>query len=413
MCLARRVRVATGDSRGDWCAAPPVARAGRSPRRRKGRRARVDSAAVAALRDGDGGSSCSEVEAAPWEGASMAPRAVVLLGEFLPPLFEDLPARDEQGCSPPGSVLRVRPSAVVPQGRGGLLDLAAFPPLPPSPRRLGSPCSRSGDQGPSELLVGTVVVPLGAALGSPPPPSSPLACVGADAGQLGFPSPGPQVGRDVVGSVGGEAVAQSWASVVRGLRVSSECLSVASASLLSGPLGAQPTSVAQSEDAGAPPLLKWLWLPVGTLDLALGFPAPPRDVRRHHKRAKRLPSQPASPAASPPSDLVAMDRDRGGPDRRGKRSYDDFSRDGGHHRGGDLRYRLIRDQEEARRREREREVEEDRREAARREDARREEERLRAQIRIPPRCEGAMLGGVKEADRQEARRRRGGSVGGR
>jgi hypothetical protein len=52
------------------------------------------------------------------------------------------------------------------------------------------------------------------------------------------------------------------------------------------------------------PLLKWLWLPLGTLDRELGFPAAPRDIRRHRARSRSLVLS-SNPTGPPSLQLVA------------------------------------------------------------------------------------------------------------
>ena len=79
-----------------------------------------------------------------------------------------------------------------------------------------------------------------------------------------------------------------------------------------------------------------------------------------------------------------MDRDWLDRSRRGKRGYDELECGDDRYRDGDMRLRLEREREAARRGQRER-VEE---EARRRDEERREEERLRAQIRPPPYVRG-------------------------
>ena len=101
-------------------------------------------------------------------------------------------------------------------------------------------------------------------------------------------------------------------------------------------------------------IYKWLWIPVGTLDLSLGFPASFVNVRRHKSQAKSLSPVLPSPSATSSG---AMDRDWQDREHRGKRSFEESGRGGDRYRDEDLRFRLDHDQEAQRRQLRERKEE--------------------------------------------------------
>ena len=187
----------------------------------------------------------------------------------------------------------------------------------------------------------------GGAAGWPPPPLLPSLPAGREV--LGFAPP------SLVASVG-----RCWAEgAPRAAGVS-----------LAGPVGAVDVGgpllllvgAAQEAHSGAPSqLLKWWWLPRRTLDRSLGFPASSHDISRHRARAK-IHFAPAPLLTSPSLPcLVAMDREWHDRPRSGKRGFDEVRRGGDHHRDGDLRYRLDREQEAVRRGQRERDDEQDRR----------------------------------------------------
>jgi hypothetical protein len=129
-------------------------------------------------------------------------------------------------------------------------------------------------------------------------------------------------------------------------------------------------------DSFTPPreVLNWWWLPVGTLDRELGFPAAARDIQRHRFRAKKLISVGVSGSTASVQKLVRMERER-----RGKRPFEHVGGDEGRRRELDLHQRLDREQEEQRRQQFQRDSEAQRR---REEEGRTRERRGREQRRF-------------------------------
>ncbi|KAK1648517.1 hypothetical protein QYE76_066322 [Lolium multiflorum] len=121
-------------------------------------------------------------------------------------------------------------------------------------------------------------------------------------------------------------------------------------------------------------VLNWWWLPVGTLDRDLGFPAAARDIHRHRFRA----SMRVSGSSESVLKLVRMDRER-----RGKRLFDQVGGQEGRRRDLDLRQRLDREEEEQRRQQLQRDADAQRR---REEEGRARERRGREQrhYQLPP-----------------------------
>jgi hypothetical protein len=101
------------------------------------------------------------------------------------------------------------------------------------------------------------------------------------AGPLGPRGPGGPVGPPVVGYLQTSCrrgMVDRRAKPTDSLHVASPTIQGPVADVLTGiPNSTLPQSV-----------LKWWWLPPGTLDLRLAFPAPPRDVRRNLSSAKTL-----------------------------------------------------------------------------------------------------------------------------
>ena len=204
------------------------------------------------------------------------------------------------------------------------------------------------------LQVGSISVPVGRASGGSSGPAPETSAAGSPAGgkELGFRSPswcevvlgqlgqvgwsecsGPPLG----GPADGDSRASPSASASGGhaLDMGPDVLVGLSGGPLVGEelLGAQ--SVGGDRSVSPTPLFKWWWLPRGTLDRELGFPASTQDMRRHRARAKILFAPPSLGPPAPPL-LVAMDRDWSDRARRGKRSYDDMGRGGDRYRGDEI-----------------------------------------------------------------------------
>ncbi|KAK1599880.1 hypothetical protein QYE76_018482 [Lolium multiflorum] len=352
MCLTARRPWRTSDARdaarGAGSSPPPRRRAAhRSSARRirgdRGAEARALLSGQQAASSGDEGVSVSDCD-------GVAPRAagsgVASLADFFgqellfltgaPP--EDLPESEKTSPHQIQSTL-VAPSAETPF----LLSPVDFPALPSG----GSGRSHISGSAPTApfLMVGTVPIWVAAA-GAPPPPG------GVDRSQLGFlePSATPLTDLGPAVSVGPSNAGPTGLgppTVSTGERL--DARHVPQGQSLTGQIDALDPGLQLSDSAPAPPVHKWLWMKIGTLDPSFGFPASEQDISRNHRRAKLLRSH-----TDPISGVLSrelMDRNwRGG--NSGKRPYDAISGGAARRRDQDLRQRLDREEEIHRRQQR-------------------------------------------------------------
>ncbi|KAK1625985.1 hypothetical protein QYE76_000300 [Lolium multiflorum] len=244
--------------------------------------------------------------------------------------------------------LETNPSGGCPPPPSFALGSEEFPPLPLRGEGGRPPACQFLRQ---DIRIGALSVPL------PGCGTAPAAAAQSGEGDLGFPlsrsAVGPERGdRPPLGQLGlmGQGSGGSPTSA-DGPRPTPSASS-ADVSHVSLGLGSTVAIVPEGKvcnlDASTPPPpgYKWLWLRSGTLDPDLGFPAPPRDVRRNRRHARSL-----LPSSEPTSGkriwaLAPMDRDRS---YRGKRPFDAIDDHRERSRDRELRQRLEREEEEHRR----------------------------------------------------------------
>ncbi|KAK1670007.1 hypothetical protein QYE76_058166 [Lolium multiflorum] len=363
MCLTQRL--CSGDEAGDWDVAAPLRRR-RCKSRAHGGRLDV---AVCCSPTGSRFSPLADALRSPPsparavssdlecddEDAVAASPAAVCLGSFFDPAWTVSGATVP---SPPHPAPALRGAAPPPP----LLGEQDFPPLPSRGLPLLEPQPASqipAHRGSASFRVGDLAIPLPVPRRPPvcsstaPPPAAtsrdPDAPPGEEtlAGLPGPRGPGGPVGPLGLGlshAVGRRGTTEFGSAPSDDLHVASPPIQQRSADGLS----------VISNHAPPPRVFKWWWLPPGTLDLSLAFPAPPSDVRRNLARAKTLTL--ANDSDRPLPVLSAMDRNSS----YGKRSYEESQ--GGYYRSRDqdLRQKLDREQEEQRRQQRSRDREGDR-----------------------------------------------------
>ena len=213
----------------------------------------------------------------------------VCLGDFLVAARSGASSRAVRRCSAlTGSPTRGSRSSMLPVAAPDL-GVLEFPPLFGG----GSDGPELGTTGaPLGFWVGALEVPispaagplalrrrLGAGLGFPLASASGDAVMEVGGPPWAGPASGVEAGEG--GEVDGEASGPPWA----GRHFGDEADPRGAAMRDKGRVG--PCSSVARDDLADPraqeafPLLKWLWVPAGTLDASLGFPAPLRDVRHH------------------------------------------------------------------------------------------------------------------------------------
>ncbi|KAK1602998.1 hypothetical protein QYE76_048210 [Lolium multiflorum] len=382
MCL--KARVCSGDSEGDWDVALPPRRRRRRSAAHGGRRnvavcvppegsrfALLAEADAPLCSAGDGDAAVSDLELEELTvGETRDSPAVRCLGSFLEPPWTG-PVMFEAPSSPVGLSVDPRPPPE--------LSVAEFPPLSsggmPRAGTLSAPCSSGGSLCSQSFRVGEVAIPLPALASSPRAAALRRPVRGDDAEAVGetlagLPGPQGRPGPGGLSTVGGPVQVGPGGILAPSVE-STDGLHV----VVSSDRGAEDECFSLFSNPTPPhPPFKWLWLPAGTLDPSLGFPAPPRDVRRNRRAAKTLTLTTTDEGPLPV--LAPMDRSS----YYGKRSFEDSQ--GGYHRSReqDLRQKLDREQEEQRRQQRSRDRDGDRGGGSSR---RMDEDRFR-QERLPP-----------------------------